>query len=209
MVFKDCQDAYNKGHRSDGNYTIYIPRIGPSKVRCDLTTGNSSWIVFQRRVDATVDFYRNWTDYKDGFGDLNGNFWIGLEKLHQLAAPGKGAKLRVDLKFRDFPSEIKYAEYNLFEIRDESDGYRLSIGGYTGNASDYLAYHNDMKFSTKDRDQDMSSGSCAVLLVGAWWYNNCRQSNLNGLYPINSINDGRFILWGATNCIFSEMKIKY
>ena len=174
-----------------------------------MTTGNGGWIVFQRRVDATVDFYRNWTDYKDGFGDLKGNFWMGLEKLHKLAAPGKGAKLRVDVRGGVSPGEAKYAEYSLFEIRDESDGYRLIIGGYTGNAGDSLTYHNNMKFSTKDRDQDtLLSINCSKFFKGAWWYASCYSSNLNGLYPINSVNDGRFIVW-SFYCIFSEMKIKY
>lgn len=33
--------------------------------------------VFQRRVDGTTDFYRGWTEYENGFGDLNSNFYMG------------------------------------------------------------------------------------------------------------------------------------
>ena len=39
-----------------------------------------------------------------------------------------------------------------------------------------------MKFSTKDRDNDLAAGACAQVRKGAWWYQKCTESNLNGLY---------------------------
>ena len=172
--------------------------------------------MFQRRVDASVNFFRGWDAYKQGFGDMSGNFWLGLEKLHKLAAPGKGAILRVDLKHMDF-AEKKYATYSLFEISGESDGYRLKVGGYSGDAGDSLNYHNDMKFSTKDKDQDkLPNGHCALAYTGAWWYNRCYQSNLNALHPLSagSLHLANYISWRmlADNfgkVTFAEMKFRY
>ena len=97
-----------------------------------METGSKDWIVIQRRVNASVDFYRNWASYKAGFGDVAGNFWIGLEKMHKLAGPGRGAILRIDIKHRKNPNQAYFARYSAFEIGDESTGYRILIDGYSG-----------------------------------------------------------------------------
>ena len=180
-----------------------------------MVTDGGGWIVFQRRIDASVDFYRGWDEYKNGFGDPNGNFWLGLEKIHKLASPGRGAILRVDIKHFNNPDSVRYAEYSVFEIQSESDGYKLKVGGFSGDAGDALAYHNGRMFSTKDRDQDLSSSkNCAVSVTGAWWYNECSLSNLNGLYPVTGQLHNKYMTWydlamSHGGIIFSEMKLRY
>ena len=93
------------------------------------------WTIFQRRVDGSEDFYRNWTDYKAGFGNLYGEFWLGLDKLHRLSASGQNV-LRVDL--RSYENKTAYAVYESFSVGNESKAYILKVGNYAGNNTYYI-----------------------------------------------------------------------
>ena len=126
---KNCADWYKCGLREDGIYTINPDSQGVFQVRCDMTTAGDGWTVLQRRLDGSVDFYRVWSEYRKGFGDLNGEFWLGLDKIHRLSKSGLNV-LRVDLE--DFEKETRYAVYNKFAIANESDYYRLTVGDYSG-----------------------------------------------------------------------------
>ena len=137
-------------------------------------------------MDGTVDFYRNWADYLKGFGDLNGEFWLGLNKIHRLTQAAN-TTLRVDLA--DFEGEKRYANYSTFRVLDSSRKYTLMIGGYSGDAGNSMASHNGMNFTTLDEDNDNYAGgsyphkdNCAIAFKGAWWYSSCHGSNLNGQY---------------------------
>ena len=111
-------------------YTIDPDGLGAFAVRCDMeTTPGRGWTLFQRRVDGSEDFYRNWTDYKTGFGNLSGEFWLGLDKIHRLSASGQNV-LRVDLE--TFEDEKAYAIYESFSVGNESEAYVLNIGNYSG-----------------------------------------------------------------------------
>ncbi|XP_061176951.1 ficolin-1-like [Saccostrea echinata] len=141
--------------------------------------------VIQKRQDSDVDFYRTWIEYKDGFGNATKNYWIGNDAIHILTKD-KNQELRVDLQRHN--GEQAYAVYTTFYIGDENNKYTLTVSGYNGTAGDSLIdWHNGMKFSTKDQDNDMSSVNCATKYHGAWWYNACYQSNLNGQYATSAV----------------------
>ncbi|XP_071836971.1 uncharacterized protein [Apostichopus japonicus] len=129
----NCQDAYNAGKRDGGTYIIK-PTIwlgSPFPVYCNMTDGGG-WTVFQRRVDGSVDFYRNWKSYKEGFGKPDHEFWLGNDKLYHLTNQGLYT-LRIDLVDRE--GTQYYAKYDLFRINDENDKYRLSeLGAFSGTA---------------------------------------------------------------------------
>ena len=136
--------------------------------------------MIQRRVSGgTENFYRGWSDYEDGFGDLNGEFWYGLNNIHCLTTRDN-VELRVEVK-KDDGTAITWT-YQVFRVAGPGDSYRLTIGEGEGtNSYDAMAYHNNQQFSTYDRDNDiLSSSNCASVHKGAWWYRNCHTSNLNG-----------------------------
>ena len=139
--------------------------------------------MFQRRMDGSQNFFLNWDHYVNGFGDVNGEFWLGLSKLHRLTANTSHTnRLRVDLGGSD--GNIAHAKYSYFRIGDSISKYTLTVYGYSGTAGDSLASHNGHQFSTKDRDNDDHEGlHCAQTHNGGWWYRiGCHHANLNGHY---------------------------
>ena len=75
----------------------------------------------------------DWSDYKNGFGNLNGEFWLGLDKIHRLTTTKN--RLRVDLE--DTASKTAYAEYNMFAVTSEKTKYKLSLGTYSGKLNSH------------------------------------------------------------------------
>ena len=194
-----------------GVYSVNPDGKGSFNVYCDMRTDGGGWTVFQRREDGSVDFYRGWNDYKSGFGQLTAEFWLGNDKIHRLTA-ARPRSLRVEVE--DWNGVRAYAKYGKFNIGDEHAKYRLDVGSYSGTAGDSLAYHNNMAFSTKDRDNDRWSGTnCAVRFTGAWWYDDCTYSNLNGKYLGNVKGNWKGVDWWyfkrhRLSLKFTEMKLR-
>ena len=94
-----------------------------------MQTDGGGWTVFQKRQNGSVDFFLGWSDYKEGFGNMSSEFWLGLDKLHRLTESGQNI-LRIDLT--NFYQEHAYAKYGNFSISSELDGYRLIIGLFSG-----------------------------------------------------------------------------
>ena len=130
-VPKNCLDVYTTGSKVSGVYIIDpADGSGPFKVFCDHVTDGGGWTVFQKRFDGSVNFKRTWQEYSDGFGDLSGEFWLGLNKIHRVA--GRPVTLRVDLTAPD--GEKRHANYNGFSVGDAASKYKLTAGKYSGKA---------------------------------------------------------------------------
>lgn len=187
-----CKEHYESGATTSGVYLINPSGTEVFDVYCDMDTAGGGWSTFQRRFDGSVDFFRNMSDYANGFGDVNGEHWLGLDKLYQLA--NSSIRLRIDLL--DYDDTSSYAEYN-FSIGTSSQRYRLSYSFLSGTANEGFGNGLGRPFSTYDEDNDRVRHSCANVSQGGWWYNNCYWSNLNGVYGLPS-DEMRALRWRAS-----------
>ena len=196
MAARDCKAFKDHGRTSSGEYLI---NLGGSfiKVYCDMSVDGGGWTVFQRRKDGSVDFYRNWNDYENGFGDMTGEFWLGNKWIHQMTSLGT-TELRIDFE------NGKYVKYSSFAVGNAASKYTLTVSGYSGTLRDALSYHNNMKFTTYDQDNDLVGGNCAINFKGAWWYKSCFYSNLNGMFGRQDTTGISF----SRSHTFAEMKLR-
>ncbi|XP_062605441.1 fibrinogen-like protein A [Saccostrea cucullata] len=187
----DCSGNLVSVTTSSYSYFKEFSNGKTKELYCDMITDGGRWIVFQMRSDGSVDFFRNWTEYREGFGNLN-NFYIGNQALHEIVKEGN-FELRIDLE--DQTGELRYAKYSDFSLGGPENNYTLAVKGYTGNANDSFIQHNGRQFSTFDMDNDIypdPAFNCADYYHGGWWYASCAQSNLNGLF---GEKNHRGLLW--------------
>ncbi|XP_059159700.1 ficolin-1-like [Physella acuta] len=178
-------------------------------VMCDTETDGGGWTIFQRRVTFVVDFYRNWEDYKNGFGDFDaGDFYLGNENIHCMTV-NKTYELRIDMKYL---GNSYYAGYTGFLLYSEADFYKISFSGFYGNTSDsFGAMNNNKPFGTYDKAYDKASLNCATTYRAAWWFGGCHSALLNGNYGNTEYSKG--VEWLAityyySSLNFTEMKIR-
>ncbi|ETN65779.1 fibrinogen and fibronectin [Anopheles darlingi] len=200
--FSSCKDISSRISISDTHLIRVKNDSEPFKVYCEQKSFGGGWIVIQHRYNGSLDFYRGWDEFRDGFGDLDREFWLGLEKVHQIT---KGRKHELIVELKGFDGSYAYARYDAFEVGNESEQYILKdLGSYSGTAGDAMTYNKGMKFTTKDRDNDLDpSMQCAHYREGAWWHNACTDANLNGRY-VNA-DDQKSLCWAYFKNIFQGL----
>ncbi|XP_066304380.1 uncharacterized protein [Branchiostoma lanceolatum] len=220
----DCAAYHASGQTTSGVYTLDLSSSSV-EAYCDMDSEGGGWTVIQRRQDGSVPFNRTWEEYKQGFGNKSGEYWLGNENIHFLTKK-KNYKLRIDLE--DFSGNTKYAEYSTFRVSNEALGYRLHLprSGYTGDAGNSMHYSNGQRFSTLDRDNDDEDynyddddyddhNSCSKRYgQGGWWFRWC-DPYLNGRYLGNcgsSCPGGQGVMWDGWWDVYSlksaTMKIR-
>jgi len=152
-------------------------------------------LLIHQNVDGSNFFNRSWAEFKVGFNDSRGNYWLGNDLLHQLTKGGIPYKLQCLVQARS-NGVVYTANYDTFVVGSEATNYTLTVAHYTGNAGDSMSYHNGMMFSTYDRDNDLANNlyweHCANNSAGGFWYNRCFRA---GMTVMKGISNG--FSWSA------------
>ena len=165
--------------------------------------------MFLRRVTSLTNFNRTWQECAQGFGDLEGNFWLGLDTIHYLTSCDN-VTLRIDL--RALNGTQGFAKYTEFRIAGRDTEYTIHIGGYKGDIGDSM--QSGYKFSTWDNDNDYNSDrNCAATRAGPWWYRNCSKVRLMSLFFPDARNQHERLKWESwvdlqKMITFAEMKLR-
>ena len=213
ILFRSSVGLFSCQRTDSGPSAVFNGRTQTTRFTayCDRETDGGGWIVFQRRQDGSVDFYRDWNAYKRGFGSASGEFWLGLDTLHYLTSQaGSTYELRIDMVFKT-TGEKHYGKWSTFLVEGEANNYRLHISGFSSpSLTDMMNYHNGQQFSTRDRDHDSSRGDCSNAHKGGWWYNNCHHVNVNGLYGRRDgdLTGVVYYQGGYKSLKFVEMKLR-
>ncbi len=151
-------------------------------------------------------FYKDWDVYLNPFGVAGEEFWFGLDNIYKMTNH-KNYSFKLNLV--DQTLDARFALWDTFRITD-NEFYTLEIGGYRpGPLRDaFGAYHNGMKFSTWDRDNDEDEDrNCAAAFEGAWWFRACHVSHLNGVnYNLQYLS---YFAWGISYIHFGHPYPRY
>ncbi|XP_077319575.1 fibrinogen-like protein 1 [Lithobates pipiens] len=166
---RDCSDIWQQNNNAARGVYLIQPdgAIAPFQVYCEITqSGGWTYIQFRNGVDG-VYFNRLWSSYEQGFGNVNGEHWLGLKNMNILTnQKNRRCKLRINLQ--DFSNGTAYAQYDTFNIGPNSAFYPLTVGKYSGTAGDgfkeTLASENQYgrAFSTQDSPHDGCTPKCRL-----------------------------------------------
>ena len=185
-----------------------------------METDGGGWTVIQRRNASMgwVNFARNWADYEKGFGDLDGEFWIGLKNIHELTTQ---QHMELRLSVWNTSTDQLYWNYPFFAVSGPDDTYALSTRMRTGSGNGYRPFGYEGRsrhyFTTYDRYS--GSNNCGYTRQSGWWYyaSICNYANLNGRHQPSGLWEtdavGERLVWRVSSSRYniytnSEMKIR-
>ena len=225
---RDCLEHRRRGYTINGLYTLTMNGNKVVNAFCDQKTSGGGWTVIQRRMDGTVNFFRRWSEYKDGFGELQHEHWLGNDNIYILTAqaviPGSEAMVQLRLRGYNGGNTLYTNRYGFIQVDSEANNYLLHVKKPSGGfgPSYFTSYNHRSEFSTFDRDNDRSSSSynCARdYQYAGWWINasgnSCTSSaatynNFNGPYDeLRQRTWYKRITWGgSSHPLFTDMKIR-
>ncbi|XP_005093742.1 ryncolin-1-like [Aplysia californica] len=169
---KDCESVST----ARGNQDLYkvVTWTNGKRVPCEGTIDGGRWTIIQRRVNGRVDFERSWADYRMGFGDPHGDYWLGLDDMADLTRRSD-QELRIDFLYKGQNYTFKYFPFRVAPVQDN---FRLDLGSHRDDS--FYSFHNGAVFSTNDNSN--IPNLCTSYYHGGWWYVDCLKVYLNGVW---------------------------
>ena len=174
-IFRSCLELLNHGFTKSGKYEIK-PFLNVTKtVYCDQDIEGGGWTVLLRNAHGSASFNKKWNEYKDGFGSVEYDFWLGNEFLHNATKLYNLHTTELYVVVAGTDDKRFYTMYKDFAILSEAKNYTLEVlHHFKGIMQDLLEYHNNVGFSTKVRDNDLSTRDCCNIFGGfGWWFTKC------------------------------------
>ncbi|KAK6187411.1 hypothetical protein SNE40_005448 [Patella caerulea] len=191
-IIQDCSDGYQKSVAPlKGILSFIQPKVNGAVLEVVCTFKKTGGVTDISRRDVRckeIDFNKTWNEYSTGFGNANGNYWLGLENIFNILQNHNRFKLTVGLMFNGFDKQL-WCYYDDFNISSADYNYAISLGKLpacgSGNSLTKVNFSiNDRPFSTYDRD--FSNNDCPVRFNSGWWYLDdpvCSRANVNGRRP--------------------------
>lgn len=153
----NCYDIYSQGGiKLDGIYNIYLNESNiPTQVYCEMEKGG--WTRILNRIDRlTPAFDRMWDEYAAGFGEIEGNYWLGLRAM-QLLTYQEQMTLRIEVASQN-GRDAEFIEYSSFLVFPESQNFKVYVNvSSRGTLYDWMwTFHNNMAFTTKGSENFIS-----------------------------------------------------
>ena len=182
---RDCLGWFKRGYKTNGVYTIYLKSQSRSiEVYCDMTTKGGGWILFQRRFNGNISFDRDWQNYKEGFGDVHGEFWLGNEYVHLMTNMEDLNGCEMMMKGKRFNGKTRSIFFRNFQLLSEKEYYKVASKAVCDDCKDMEKHFIREPFSS--RDENKSNKKCPQLFKGGWWYPvrgaTCSNLFFNGYY---------------------------
>lgn len=197
---RSCSDLKKKISNAEEHLLFPQSRFisEPFKALCE----PGGWTVFQKRDGESNssnpdDFFRSMESYENGFGDLNGEFWLGNLKIYALTLQ---EPVYMQIQMEDWSGRSETVETGAFRVLS-SPTYEIVYDSFSGELGKDLPPSGTI-FSAFNRENPNiynvynKLANMASRYKGGWWYSASHNSNLNGLnLKGGHITEGDGINW--------------